>query len=252
MAAENWPLMDRVPPLTVDDVHVWSAGLACPGSAIAHFEALLSSEERARADRFFNPRDRRRYVVGRGCLRRLLGEYLNIPPATVALTATALGKPYTADPQSGVRFNVAHSEELALFAIARGREVGVDVERERPNVDWRDLARRNFAPEEYDSLTSESCTFDRREAFFRCWARKEAYVKALGIGMQILLDGFAVTIAADSAVILHTAHDPNQHSRWDLRSLSPAAGFAAALVVEGWNCRLFCGRRAGLPPLAIE
>jgi 4'-phosphopantetheinyl transferase len=240
MAAESWHLVDRVPPLGPDDVHVWQARLV---SDHEHLESTLPPEEVVRADRFYNPRDRRRYVVGRGCLRRLLGEYLSIPPATVALTATGLGKPFLTDGQSGIRFNVAHSEDLGLFAFARGREVGVDVERERSDLNWQELAQQNFAAEERESLTSQVGIFDRREAFFRCWTRKEAYIKALGLGMQVPLDRFAVTFELESAALLHTAHDPTQYGRWTLRGLSPAAGFAAALAVEGQNWRLFCAQR---------
>jgi 4'-phosphopantetheinyl transferase len=186
-------------------------------------------------------------VVGRGRLRHLLGEYLSIPPATVALTATGLGKPYLTDGQSGIRFNLAHSEDLALFAFALNREVGIDVERERPDLNWRELAQQNFAPEECDGLMSQVGTFDRCEAFFRCWTRKEAYIKALGLGMQVPLDRFAVTIERESADLRHTAHDPAQYGRWTLRGLSPAAGFAAALAVEGQNWRLFCARHTAFP-----
>jgi 4'-phosphopantetheinyl transferase len=247
MTPEPWPLSDRAPPLTADDVHVWAAGLICPDDKVTEFEQMLAPAERTKASRYHNPRDARRYVVARGCLRRLLGEYLSIPPAQVTLSATEFGKPYLADPASGIRFNVAHSDDLALFAFARGREIGVDVERERPEVNWQELAQQYFAPDEYAALTTEPCTFDRREAFFRCWTRKEAYVKALGLGMQAPLDGFAVTTAPDSAELLHTAHDPAQQSRWDLHNLSPAAGFAAALTVEGRNWRLFRARHAGFP-----
>jgi 4'-phosphopantetheinyl transferase len=214
---------------------------------LQHLESTLSLGEVARADRFFNPRDRRRYVVGRGYLRQLLGEYLAIPPARIGLTATVLGKPYLADAQSGIRFNLAHSEDLALFAFARGREVGIDIERERPDLNWRELAKQNFAPEEYTAIASEPGTVQQREAFFRCWTRKEAYVKALGLGMQVPLARFAVTITPDPAMLLHTSHEPAQHGRWTLRGLSPAAGFAAALAVEGQNWQLFCAQRSVFP-----
>jgi 4'-phosphopantetheinyl transferase len=239
--------MERVPLLTVDDVHVWAATLSSDDELFAKYEALLSATERAKADRYHNPRDRRRYVVGRGRLRTLLGEYLSQPPADVPLTATNLGKPFLGDPTSGVRFNVAHSADLALFAFARGREIGVDVEQVQSELNWRELAQRNFALEEFAALTSESATFDRREAFFRCWTRKEAYVKALGLGMQVPLDGFAVTIEPDSAALRNTRHDPGQKGRWQLHGLSPAAGFAAALAVEGHNWRLSRATHVSFP-----
>ncbi len=247
MTDETWLLVDRVPPLERDDVHVWRTRLACHDALVERSESTLSKEEIARANRFHQSRDRCHYVVGRGCLRWLLGEYLSMAPADVRLNATALGKPYLIGDETGLRFNVAHSDELALFAFARGREVGIDVEREWSDVNWRELAERNFAPEERAALLSAAAPSDPRKAFFRCWTRKEAYVKALGQGMQVPLDGFAVTIAAESAALIHTAHDPAQQSRWSLASLSPAAGFAAALAVEGHNCGLLCARHSDFP-----
>jgi 4'-phosphopantetheinyl transferase len=244
---DGWPVVDRAPPLTVDEVHVWRAGLLCADAALAEFESILTNQELARADRFVNPRDRRRFAVARGCLRRLLGEYSGTPPAKVALSATELGKPYLADPAADLRFNVAHSDELALFAFSRAREIGVDIEWERPEVNWQELARRYVAPEEYGALIADDCTFDRRAAFFRCWARKEAYVKALGLGLQVPLDGFAVTIGPEAPAILHTAHDPGQRNCWALRDLPAIPGFAAALVVESPGPRLRCIRHAGFP-----
>jgi 4'-phosphopantetheinyl transferase len=210
-------------------------------------ESVLSGTERARADRFLQPRDRRRYIIARGCLRRLIGEYLAASPAEIALSASEFGKPYLSDPSFDLRFNVAHSGELALFAFARGRDVGVDLEAERPDVDWHELSPRYLAPNEVAAISAEPTDSARQTAFFRCWTRKEAYVKALGLGMQIPLDGFAVTILADRAALLHTAHDPGQHRRWELRDLPAAQGFAAALAVEGRDWRLWCARHAGFP-----
>jgi 4'-phosphopantetheinyl transferase len=246
MDAPSWPLVDRVPPLGPDDVHVWQVSLAVDEQA-ERLEPLLAADERDRADRFHFPRDRRRFVIGRGSLRVLLGEYLSVAPADVRLDVTPLGKPHLArGPTAGLRFNVAHTDELALFALTWGREVGVDVERERPDVEWRELAQRFFAPAEVAALTALPAE-EQRPAFYRCWTRKEAYVKALGLGMQVPLDGFAVTLTDEHAALVHTAHDPAQHRRWALRGLTPAPGFAAAVAVEGAGWRLFCGRRARIP-----
>jgi 4'-phosphopantetheinyl transferase len=246
MNAPEWPPVDRPPPLGADDVHVWRVSLSGDEDA-ARLEPLLAAEEHDRADRFRFPRDRRRYVVGRGWLRVLLSEYLSAQPASVRLAATPLGKPYLAgEPPTGLRFNVAHSDDLALVAVTRGREVGVDVERERADVEWRDLARRFFAPDEVTALDALP-ERKRRSAFYRCWTRKEAYVKALGLGMQVPLDGFAVTIGDDDAALLHTSHDPAQSGRWTMQGLTPAPGFAAAVAVDGIGWRLFCGRRAEIP-----
>jgi 4'-phosphopantetheinyl transferase len=237
MDPSGWPLVDHAPSLGPDDVHVWQARLDCDQQAVLQLESLLAPDEKLRADRFHFRRDRRRYVVGRGRLRMLLGEYLLAAPAEISLTTTPLGKPGLVGTQpADLRFNVAHSDDLVLYAFARGREVGVDVERERPDVDWRELAERFFAPEEVAALTALPDT-ERLSAFYRCWTRKEAYLKALGFGMQVPLDGFAVTIARDAALV-HTNHDPEQRNRWELHGLTPGTGFAAAIAVEGKRCRM--------------
>jgi 4'-phosphopantetheinyl transferase len=242
MDAEDWPRTDRALPLRPDEVHVWQARLDADERMVTELEALLVADERQRADRFYFPRDRRRFVVGRGLLRVLLGEYLSIPPADVALAAGAFGKPHVVG-ESSLRFNIAHSADLALYAIAAGREVGIDVEQERADVECDQLAQRFFAPEEIAALHALPPA-ERRTAFFRCWSRKEAYLKALGLGLQISLAGFAVTLTGPVA-LLHTKHDPAQLDRWELRDLAPALGFAGAVAVEGRGARLVRLRRPG-------
>jgi 4'-phosphopantetheinyl transferase len=245
MAAETWPLLDRAPPLGPGDVHVWRMSLNCAEPTLRQMESLLAPVERQRADRFRFPGDRRRFVIGRGRVRALLGAYLGLAPAAIALNATPFGKPYIADlPPAGLRFNVAHSEDVALLAVSHGREVGVDIERERPDVDCSELAQRFFAPEEVAALAALRVA-EQMPAFYRCWTRKEAYVKALGLGMQAPLDGFAVTVAAESASLIHTAHNPAQRDRWELRGLFPLSGFAAAIAVEGRDWRLSPAEFAG-------
>ena len=143
-------------------------------------ESFLSHGELERANRFRFPHLRRRYVVGRGTLRMLLGQYLSKPPADIALESAPLGKPrLVGEPSDGLRFNIAHSEDLALMAFARGREVGVDMEHERQGVDYREVAQRYFAADEIAALM-DTPFVDQRPAFYRCWTRKEAYVKASG------------------------------------------------------------------------
>jgi 4'-phosphopantetheinyl transferase len=234
MDVHEWPILDRVPLLPADGIHVWRADLNVNEAVEAEIAALLSPDETARASRFVQTHDRRRFVVTRGSLRWLLGEYLGSAPATVPLASSQWGKPFLSNAGSGIRFSVAHSEDLALLAFARGKEIGVDLEHLRADLEWPELARRYFAPTEIAALQAIGES-ERLHAFFRCWTRKEAYVKALGKGLQVPLDGFAVTIAGPAALI-HTSHDPFQRARWDLCDLAPAAGFAAAMCIEG-RCR---------------
>jgi 4'-phosphopantetheinyl transferase len=246
MADSGWPLVDHAPPLGRDDVHVWQASLEGDEQLEQRFTALLAPDEHRRAARFHFQRDRRRYTFGRGWLRVLLAEYLRIPARAIPLSATPLGKPHLAETRSGdLSFNLAHSDDMVVVAFSCRREIGVDIERERHDVAWRELAERYFAPEEVLALSA--LTGDvQREAFYRCWTRKEAYLKALGLGMQVPLDGFAVTLTGPPALI-HTAHDSAQRDRWTLSDLAPADGFAGALAVEGAGWGLFCAQRTGFP-----
>jgi 4'-phosphopantetheinyl transferase len=243
MDSRDWPLVDRAPPLAADVVHVWQAALDVDEQVEARFASLLAPDEQQRAERFHFPRDRRRYTVARACLRVLLADYLSTSPSAVSLATTPLGKPHLSESgSSGLHFNLAHSDELALFAFSHQREVGVDLERERDDVDMHELAGRFFAPPEIAALREVAPT-ELRSAFFRTWTQKEAYVKALGLGMQVPLDGFAVAVTGTPKLV-HTLHDPAQRDRWTLADLSPAPGYAAAIAVEGHGWRLLSGRRA--------
>jgi 4'-phosphopantetheinyl transferase len=244
MDAAPWTPVPHAPPLAADVVHVWQAQLDASRPLVARLETMLDDGERERANRFHFPRDGQRYIVGRGRLRLLLGDYLGVDPAKVSLRSTSSGKPELIGEhgQSGVRFNVAHSDGLILYAVVRSRDVGVDVERVRPDLEWDDLAARYFAPCEVAELMALPAD-EQRRAFFVCWTRKEAYVKALGCGLSVPLDRFAVTLAPDwPAAIVHTDHDPAQHSRWELRELSPAPGYVGTVAVEGHGWQLWCGR----------
>jgi len=174
----------------------------------------------------------------------LLGEYLGLQPDAVPLWYTSFGKPGLSGEAagSGVKFNVSHSAGLMLAAVTRNREVGIDVERVRPDVDWRELAGRFFAPAEVAALDARPPD-DQLRAFFACWTRKEAYVKALGLGMSLPLDQFSVSVAPHGPAALLTAeHDPAQLTRWELHVLDAGADFAATLAVEGRGGQVWSGR----------
>jgi 4'-phosphopantetheinyl transferase len=240
----DWTPAARPPPLGADDVHVWQASLDVATELADRLAACLDDDERQRAGRFHFRRDRNRYLVGRGRLRQMLGAYLHVAPEGVRFQYSKVGKPALSEGSGSadLRFNVTHSHGLALYALTRGRDVGVDVERVRSDLAWNELAERYFAPTEIAELMA--LPPDRqRLAFFTCWTRKEAYVKALGLGLSVPLDGFAVTLAPDRPpALIGTAHDPTQCERWELRELEPAAGFVGAMAVEGRGWRLWHGR----------
>ncbi len=230
-------------PLPPDEVHVWTASRDAADEAVGAMRALLTDDERRRADRFAFPHDRRRFAVGRGLLRAILGRYLAREPGSLRFVANAHGKPGL-DPRLDVdipiRFNLAHSGPWVVYAVTLGREIGVDIERIRPDFGGDAIAGRFFAPgevAELQALPDES----RPLAFFHGWTRKEAYIKAKGKGLALPLDQFEVSLAPGRpAALLATLPDPAEAARWSLVEVATEPGFVAAVCVEGhgWTLRL--------------
>jgi 4'-phosphopantetheinyl transferase len=217
------------------EVHVFSAWLDLPDERREALAERLSAEERARAARFVFVRDRHHFLAARGLLRVILASYLDRAPEELSFHYGAYGKPAlaAAGPGADLRFNVSHSHGLALFAIADGREVGVDVERIEAKADLQRLAEGFFAAREVEALRS-LCPSEQPRAFFACWTRKEAFIKATGEGLSRPLDGFDVSVAPDDdAPALCIGSGSEETGRWSLRDLRPASGFAAALAVSG-------------------
>jgi 4'-phosphopantetheinyl transferase len=200
----------------------------------------LSPDERRRAAAFHFERDRRRFAAARGILRELLGRYLGVDSSALVFVYGSHGKPALASPWEGLRFNVSHSGGLALFAFATGQDVGVDIEQERPLPEMDSIAERHFSPLENAALQLLAEP-ERRRAFFRCWTRKEAFIKAIGDGLSHALDSFDVTVAAsEPARLLRVAGEPDASRRFRLEGLEPAHGFAAALAALGRPARVVC------------
>ena len=228
--------------LTRDAVHVWRTATEVSPARLDPLRDVLAPDERTRAARFLYDEDRRRYTVARGVLRALLGRYLGVAPASLEFRYGAHGKPSLAQTPGGrdVRFNLSHSYGLALHAFAVGREVGVDVERIRPETDVTGVARHSFAPAEVDALTNLPAG-QQREAFFNCWTRKEAFIKAHGEGLALGLSRFDVTLRpGEPAALLRFDDDPTEAARWSLRALDAGDGYKAALAVEGEGWHLQC------------
>jgi 4'-phosphopantetheinyl transferase len=236
----------RPPPETLvlgcDEVHVWRATLDQTPAQIQSFRHNLAADEQARAERFHFERDCGHFIVARGVLRAILGGYLKRAPESASFCYGAHGKPALAG-ESGadaIRFNVSHSHGIALYAVTRGREVGVDLERIRSNLAVAEIAERFFSRREVAMLRTLP-TEEQREAFFRTWTRKEAYLKARGEGLSLPLDQFDVSLApGEPAAILGTQPASSEASRWSLQELAPAPGYVAALAVEGHGWRLAC------------
>lgn len=219
-----------------DEVHVWRVGLEESGARLERLWRLLDAEERRRAERYHFERDRRHFIVARGTLRRLLGDYLDLAPESLRFSYSAYGKPALEDEARAVapdlRFNLSHSGALALYVFARGRELGIDIERMREDFDLQELAARFFSAAESRALLELPAGL-RTRAFFNCWTRKEAYVKARGEGLSHPLDTFCVSLVPGSAAALvETRNDPRETARWRLHDLAPAPDYAAALAIE--------------------
>lgn len=240
----QWQPAPHPPSLTNDEVHVWRIALDVGAPLLSYLRKILAENEQQRADRFHFEKDRRHFTAGRGALRILLAGYLARRPEEVRFAYSNYGKPRLADEDNkgNLRFNLTHSHGLALLAVTRGREIGVDVERLREmQHDGEPLAERFFSPREAAVLRSLPTRL-RREAFFRCWTSKEAYIKAQGKGLSLPLDQFDVSLHPDEpAALLATQHDPQEARRWSLRSLFPSEGYVAAVAVEGHVWRLWCG-----------
>jgi 4'-phosphopantetheinyl transferase len=228
--------------LASGEVHSWCASLDAPPETSARFYATLAPDERTRSARFQFERDQQRFIVARGVLRDLLGRYLQTQPGRVRFVYNAFGKP-DVSPEFGNRltFNLSHSAGLALIAIANASNVGVDVEYIRARSDYTDIARHFFSAVEVAYLMALPSHL-YAEAFFSCWTKKEAYLKACGEGLAIPLNSFSVPLTTDRAhtpVALYAASkDIVPASRWSLYTLRPAPGYAGALAIEGSGWRL--------------
>ncbi|WP_447980431.1 4'-phosphopantetheinyl transferase family protein [Candidatus Nitrospira bockiana] len=227
----------------VDDVHVWWSTLDDVSGLTDSFEGVLSADERRRADRFSFPQARTRFVLSRGLLRLILSRYVGREPGRVAFSYGRYGKPAlrTMPAEPALRFNASHSEELILYAVTRGREVGVDVERIRPQFPYGEVVGQFFSPSEKDSLYAMAPT-RRCDWFFACWTVKEAYLKAIGRGLSGPLDRIEVAVSPDvSRVSMRVDGQPDARA-FEARLLRPFPGYLGALVVEGGPYRLTCRR----------
>jgi 4'-phosphopantetheinyl transferase len=237
----NSPTAKRLA-LKLDEAHVWRASLLRPAQETEGLRQLLAPDEQARASRFHFQKDRDRFIVARAILRSILGRYLNIEPSLLRFEYSQYGKPrLTKEFDDGsLRFNLSHAHERSLYAFARGAELGVDIEYVRQGFACEEIARRFFSQREVADFCSLP-TSQRAEAFFHCWTRKEAYVKAIGEGLSMPLNEFDVSLLPGApAALLRNSRRPLEVRRWSLQSLDVASGYVAALAVEGHERRLRC------------
>ena len=222
------------------EVHVWRAQLELPSSQVQSLRVILTDDELERADRFSIEIDRQRFIAARGTLRSILSRYIGIDPGHLRFNYNQYGKPFLAPEFSSylLNFNLSHSGSMALYAITRNMEIGVDLEPVRSDFEYEEIAKRFFSFNEVAILRTIP-TEKRLEAFYNCWTRKEAYIKAYGKGLSLPLDSFDVSFAPwEPPMLLITKDEPQERSLWTLLDLKPGLGYAGAVAVKGTGCRL--------------
>jgi 4'-phosphopantetheinyl transferase len=222
-----------LPNLDRGEIHIWHARLDLIPRTVKSFLLTLSSDERARSKGFRFEKDRNRYVIARGILRKLLGHYLDVAPANLNFCYGSFGKPALA-PESvpyPIRFNVSQSCGLALFAFSRDQEIGIDVERIRVNFDFEHLAKTFFPPGEFAELHSLPAS-GRPAGFFRLWTRLEAYSKARGTGL-FLLDGSGASSPPQADPTSQSARNYcDEISSWAVEHFTPETDYIAAVAAR--------------------
>ncbi len=234
---ETWLCGPETLELSAGEVHVWKACLEQSQERTQELRRTLSGEEQARASRFHFPEHRDRYVVSHGALRDILRRYRSLVREPLQFVTLSHGKPKLAEEAGGrkLRFNLSHSQSVALVAVTAEREVGVDVEHVRELADWELIARRYFSVPERRALDKRPEP-ERMAAFFNCWTRKEAYAKAKGMGLSMPMNSFSTEVSTDKLV--RAVPSESSDTAWSLEDLFPGQSYAGALVVEGYLLRL--------------
>ena len=239
----QWPSPPTQLTLGHGEVHVWRANLDAAFPLLNSLQKLLSPRELNRYQRFHRQKDAAYFLARRGVQRLILERYVGIPPSTLRFARSKHGKPelVTQRNEALVSFNASHSDGLALYAIACEREVGVDVERCHRKSETEQIASRYFTSRESQKLLAIP-TDHRNEAFYACWTRKEAYMKAKGLGLRLGLDQFEVGFApGEPAALLSSSEGPEEVERWSMKELYPSDGYLGAVCAAGadWSLKLW-------------
>lgn len=217
--------------LTAGVIHLWRIPLDDAANRLSEWNALLSPDEAARAAAFYFERDRLRYATGRGILRTLLGRYIDQRPRDLVFSYNPQGKPALRD-HSQLQFNLAHSNVVAVLAIGLGQPLGVDIEHLRTIDDIDSLARNTFSPRENAEFVRVPA-YEKVQAFFNCWTRKEAYIKAIGEGLSHPLDSFDVSLLpGETARVVQVAGQPEAARQWTLYDIPLSTEYIGALATR--------------------
>ena len=219
--------------LSSNQAVIWYANTAVSDADEEFYLNLLNKTEKERASRFYFDRDRKRFIAAKGILRILSGMYLNKAPQEILFSFGAYEKPEFTGGDSDLKFNISHSGNMAIFGFIRKHTIGVDIEYVKRNIEALEIAEHFFSPKEISALSSLPKQIHHR-AFFRCWTRKEAFIKAEGSGLTFPLHLFTVSLDHDiNAALLETLWDKNEKNKWKLFSFIPFQDYMAAFVIKG-------------------
>lgn len=238
----QWNAPDKNLALATGDVHIWRVSLKQSAPDVYSLSQVLSGDELARSQKFRFEKDRASFIIGRGVLRTILGRYLSIEARRLSFGYGPRGKPYLSEAfcNGHLLFNLSHSHDLALYAFTIDRRIGIDLEYLRPIVDYPQISARFFSSNESAKLHALP-EEQKLEAFYNCWTRKEAYIKATGEGLFLALDQFEVSLTpGEPAQLLSVDGHPAEVSRWSLETIIPDEGYLASIIVEGHDLKHKC------------
>lgn len=215
------------------DIHVWRINVNDYSNYLANFYKLLSYDEHKRTSQYHFEKDRKNFIIARGILRSIISRYLLITPEEIKFSYNAYGKPYLNPKNNGpLYFNISHSADLILYIFSKNNEVGIDVENIHPIDNFENIAEQFFSPRENIKLKSVPASL-RLNSFFKCWTRKEAFIKAIGNGLSYPLHEFDVSLLPNEpATLLKVQRDPYLSSQWSLKALTPYPGYEAAFIFK--------------------
>ena len=227
--------------ISSNEVHVWRLYQEKTNSQIETLQGILSPDELARSEKFHFEKDRKKFILTRGILRKLLGSYLGKNPQQIRFNYTSFGKPFLAidSENNNLSFNLSHSGELVLYAITRNQKIGIDIEQIRDHTDVMAIAKRFFSPAEIGEMekaNEKNCT----ELFFRYWTRKEAFVKALGKGVSFPMERLDVSLLNKFSPIIKSTAENNETACLNVQDLLPGDGYLAAIATEVNDADISC------------
>lgn len=218
--------------LAPNQVHVWSVNKPNHTDRLSNYWSILNEVERERASKYRFDNDRDCFVIARGVLRKLLGNYLNMSPEAINFKFGKYGKPFLIA-SNGIEFNVSHSGDTIVLGFIKDDIIGVDVEFTKRKIEINKIVEHFFSDEEIAALFSLDKSY-HTQAFYNCWTRKEAFIKALGSGLSFPLDQFVVSLdSAKEALLLDTKWDAKEKKNWVLKSFEPAENYIGAVSVKG-------------------